>query len=345
MPAVDPLRGDAVALAAEATATVDEMATDIEYGDFAEVVGRACGLSGPGTFCEQDVQEARALSERSDDQIAAALAFGTLDDFLDDAAQFVAGQRFDEIPPLGQGQDPIPAPASHRRGLTTVVAIAAVLIAFVVGAVLLGQGSWRAESSRDDTGIDYSSASDRVPEPGARAGVVSPPVRSTPSSSSPAQVPPPPATQPEAWVPPAEPEPEAPAAETNTQAAPGPSKDARLRALDTAARAAWKRGELGRAQAYFEDLVRTAGRRDIADIAYGDLFALMRQQGDTAGLRRAWRRYAKRFPRGRYIDDARAGSCRTAADSEQRRCWEAYLRDRPRGTYTQHARDVVSRAE
>src|SRR5690606_4753335 len=99
------------------------------------------------------------------------------------------------------------------------------------------------------------------------------------------------------------------------------------------ARAAWKVGDLGLAEDKFQQLVRIGRRGKAVDLAYGDLFSIARQRNDRPGLRRYWKQYVSKFPRGRWIDDARAGLCRTAAAGEAQACWRAYLADRPRGTY------------
>jgi hypothetical protein len=118
----------------------------------------------------------------------------------------------------------------------------------------------------------------------------------------------------------------------------------RLADLDARARAAWKSGDLATAQQTFGKLVRIGGRRDIVELAFGDLFSVARQRGDATSLRRYWRAYAARFPDGHYTDDARAGLCRTSSGDRKLRCWRDYLRDRPAGTYRRDAEAAIDAA-
>ena len=116
----------------------------------------------------------------------------------------------------------------------------------------------------------------------------------------------------------------------------------RLAALDAEAHAAWKAGDLARARANFETIVAIGGRHRLADLAYGDLFTLARTAGDERREAQLWKAYLRRFPRGRFADDARAGLCRRASSTEQARCWARYLRDMPGGTYRGQAEQALS---
>ncbi len=308
----------------DVNAWLDEV-SDVPPGDFADVLRRAQQLPG-AKVSDQDIAEAEALPA-DEDALRARLAFGTLEDFLDDAAVFVAAQGHERPPPMRALQvEPTGAPrrgawAWGVAGLAAVAAVAALWVALPAG--LLGT---------EDDSRSHTAAVDRhTPSEGSQAVV--PPMREAP------RPPPEVGPEPEPEVHPAldpEPEHEEREGETETDVDADAPQDVAPRhtvaELDTMAREAWRAGELGRARRLFERVV-ARGRGERADIAYGDLFTLARRQGDDAGLRRYWKRYATRFPEGRYIDDARAGLCRAATGEARSRCWKAYLKARPRGTF------------
>jgi hypothetical protein len=126
------------------------------------------------------------------------------------------------------------------------------------------------------------------------------------------------------------------------QASRAPLPD-RLAALDAEAHAAWKAGDLVLARAKFEKIVAIGGRHRLADLAYGDLFTIARTLNEDRREAELWRAYLRRFPRGRFADDARAGLCRRAMGSEHARCWERYLRDMPNGAYRMQAERALTR--
>lgn len=109
----------------------------------------------------------------------------------------------------------------------------------------------------------------------------------------------------------------------------------RARELGDRAAAAWRAGDRELAESLYLEVTRVAGRSMLAELAWGDLFALAAQRGDTVILAKRWRGYLRAFPRGRYVDDARAGLCRTAAEPSS--CWERYLVELPRGSYRAEA--------
>lgn len=147
---------------------------------------------------------------------------------------------------------------------------------------------------------------------------------------------------PAAWVPVPElplPEAAAPTIATPEPAAgrPGvrPVDPDRLRTVSDEARRLWRAGDRTGAEAKFLEVTRTGGRTPLAELAWGDLFALARQMGDDGRLAQRWRGYVAKFPRGRYADDARAGLCRNSKTPDA--CWAAYLRDFPQGSYRAEA--------
>lgn len=336
----EPLHADATKLAAEARAYLERETEGALPGDFADVVGRASAL--PDTLVSvQDAELAESLASHTDRDLAAASSFGTLEDFLDDAASFVASQATGETPPMRAAVAPgEPERPKHQQRLGPLVAIGMAVAAALVLVPWLSDALWHARPASQTEPEGYLSAIDHAKED--RSEKTTPASeRESGSASRPEPAQPEPPEMPELQPEPPEPDPPATARGDTRKR----SKIDRIGALDTAAREAWRRGDLDGARGKLEELVRLAGRRDIADIAYGDLFSLARQQGDTRQLRRYWKRYTSKFPAGRYIDDARAGLCRTAPQGEQRACWRAYLEDRPQGTYHQHAADVLARPE
>jgi len=380
---------DVESLSADAGAWLEDEAAGLSAGSFADVVRRASMHEG-SKLTPQDLDEAERLDDCDDETIAKAINFGTLDDFLDDAAELAAEMAADDLPPMrallermqpvgevAPGGTLVPARGGHTQvsppteaperaepanestgrnawiaGLGGLVAVAAVLVGvFSLGGVegILERAGLRTEDST------YSSAVDRVDGTARETGGLvehrePAPTRrraaAPPSEPDPARLDEPEVDDPEPEPvildePEPEPEPEPEARHSRTR----PTKAQRLAALDQAARVAWRAGDLTEARKQFEALVRAGGKRRAADIAYGDLFSVARQLGDDAALRGYWTRYAKSFPRGMFIDEARAGLCRTAKASKQRACWEAYLRDRPKGTYRDHARDALAQGE
>lgn len=111
------------------------------------------------------------------------------------------------------------------------------------------------------------------------------------------------------------------------------SKPPSLDALEADALAAWQRGDLANAERLLLRIAR-GPRSGRAELAYGDLFAVARQRRGAAGQVAMWRDYLRRYPSGRFADDARAGLCRRAEDAgSSRTCWEDYLRHHPSGTH------------
>lgn len=113
------------------------------------------------------------------------------------------------------------------------------------------------------------------------------------------------------------------------------SIDERIAALDAAAQAAWRKGEKREAQRKFQRIVDIGGKRPAVELAYGELFALGRQLGDSPT--KLWRAYLQRFPRGRYAEDAKAGLCRRSTGPAARSCWSEYAKAFPGGTHLDEA--------
>lgn len=124
----------------------------------------------------------------------------------------------------------------------------------------------------------------------------------------------------------------------SSQRASQPAKDT-LRAWSEEANALWRAGDLAGAERRFEKVVGLGGRSMLSELAWGDLFAIARQLGDEGRRVKHWGNYLRRFPRGRYADDARAGLCRLAATPS--RCWRSYLEDFPHGSYRAEAKGQI----
>ncbi len=133
--------------------------------------------------------------------------------------------------------------------------------------------------------------------------------------------------------------------DTDTDAAsPQTRKPPSLDALEAEALAAWQRGDLATAERLLLRLARGA-RSGRAELAYGDLFAVARQRRGAAGQVAMWRDYLRRYPGGRFADDARGGLCRRADEPDAARtCWEDYLRHHPSGTHASEAKRWIATA-
>ncbi len=107
-----------------------------------------------------------------------------------------------------------------------------------------------------------------------------------------------------------------------------------LAQLASRAKQQWREGDLAAAESTLRQIVDRGGTTRWADNALSDLFALAYRRGDLQMRRHWWSVYLRRFPRGRFADDAHAGLCRTSADAE---CWEQYLERFPHGSYRREA--------
>jgi len=112
--------------------------------------------------------------------------------------------------------------------------------------------------------------------------------------------------------------------------------------LEDEAQALWERGELAAAERKLREVLAVAGRSGRAELAFGDLFALVRQLRGADGQVAVWREYLDRFPAGRFADDARAGLCLRAAGDARGRCWRDYLERHPRGIHQAQARAALA---
>lgn len=306
--------------------------------DFADMLQRARELA-PGAVSEADLARAAAMppvlppdhGERDDAAVLAPFAAALRAEL--DAK--IAERRLASIPP-------VPLPRRGRVGLVIGLALAlaaAVILVLVRPTASVRQdadgGAQASDQNAGHTGGEARRAApgSEVHEPGPNGGVVVP---------VPADSPTPVADEPPATVAVAKPvlEDSAPAARPRTRTRPaepsaGPS-------LEDEAQALWERGELAAAEQKLRQILTLAGRSGRAELAYGDLFALVRQLRGADGQVEVWREYLRSFPAGRFADDARAGLCLRAAAEQRGECWRDYLEHHPKGTHRAQAEAALA---
>lgn len=118
-----------------------------------------------------------------------------------------------------------------------------------------------------------------------------------------------------------------------------------LAALDKAAQEAWRRGEFETAAKNFRALIRRDRGGRWTQLAYGDLFTLTRQRGNSRAELSLWREYLRKHAMGPHADDAHAGICRRTAAKKRPACWKKYLKARPNGAYRQQAELAQNRGQ
>ncbi|MEM6295763.1 MAG: hypothetical protein AAGA54_31110 [Myxococcota bacterium] len=293
--------------------------------DFLAVVQRAHDL-------DADVVGADAVDEVSTYapivslQHAARLRAAKDDPALDALVDDVRGYVDHAVVTEGGTQNE-PAP---RRGW--LVALAAVLIASIGLAALLAslEGGIAATEEPDALNAAMDAPDDVTQQQTAESTRPRAPLRVVPD--------PPPTLEPPPAV-----EPAPPVRTPRKRRAPptsAPSRAERLERLDADANAAWKAGKLDEATRLFKQITTLDRRGSWAESAYGDLFTLARQQRRSAVP--LWTAYLKRFPSGRFADDARAGLCRRAPQDEAAACWTEYLETMPQGSFRQQAKRALA---
>lgn len=319
----------------DVVATVERrMAEGDAQPDFLDVVSRAHALD-PEAFDESALEQAEALELAQAEDADELHDEAELDAWLGDV-RAVIDRRVDE---RRREPPPVLVPAAPRRAIWWVggAVAAGLLLALGIGGLMTTSSPSRIEALEQAV---------HVREPGHdTGGAVSPALPRSPVSHE-RRLDPAPleeldgSPEVEAVV-----EPE----ETDDELEDGADDDAlaarrrarrvdRLAQLSEQAQEHWRAGRRTEAARLFGEVVQRGGRSRVAEMALADLFTLAYQLGDTNARRSHWRTYLRRFPRGRFADDARAGLCRTGAAAKRAGCWEQYLRDFPRGSYRAEAR-------
>ena len=295
---------------------------------FDDVVERARSLEPhivrPAAECPEDVVELHDAERGTASEEAA------LDEMIAGAraavGRRVAHRRLDGVP-----APPVPTPAPRERRSWLVAGALALTAAAAVIGVLAMQSTALSQQDEVDTRGEQAARSTPSERSEGRAQPAPPPplpARKAPRPEHEAAVEAEVEEQPEIVE--EAPEPPRPSATERAE-----QRRTRLADLADRAQHAWRNGDLGEARRLFERIVAEGGRSRQAEMAYADLFALARQRGQGQG--KLWRAYLRRFPRGRFADDARAGLCRVAAGDKQPQCWHRYLATFPEGSYRAEA--------
>ncbi len=253
---------------------------------------------------------------------------GLVSDARASVGRMIDTARMRAIPPMPRHVPRLAVSAIGAVGLA-----AAAVVAFAVM-----QWSSSADRAQHSAPLDQAVRIDATDEAARQAtyeiGV--------PGATRPA--PPATAPQPSPAATPAMPQPSPAVGSAPRPRVAAPHSDADLlRGLSDEARALWRAGDRVAAEAKFLQVTAAGGRSALAELAWGDLFALANQLGDDARRTKRWRAYVAKFPRGRYADDARAGLCR--ASSTPSECWAKYLLDFPKGSYGTEARAAAPKGE
>ncbi|MEX1368482.1 MAG: hypothetical protein AB1Z98_35450 [Nannocystaceae bacterium] len=303
--------------------------------DFLDVVTRARELDpeafGPETLeLAEELEQGYASADELGDDDERAVLDAWIEDVRGGVERRVQQRRQQPIPAL-----PV---RSRRRGAWWVAGAVAASLLLALGVSRLVGTSVTPRAVALDQAL-------RLSEPGGTSGGMA-----TPRGGSPAR------SGRSARVAPSEPD-VAPLpsvqlveseGESTVESGPepagrraGPTRADELARLAEQAQAQWRAGHRDEAVRLFSRIVDRGGRGRAAEMAYGDLFTLAYQQRDATAQRRWWRSYLRRFPRGRFADDARAGLCRTGAEGRRAECWAAYLEDLPHGSYRAEATAAV----
>jgi len=301
---------------------------------FEDVVERARAAApdgmAPATSSSDDVVDLHG-SERGTPAEEAAL-----DDVIAGAraavARRVAHRRLDGVPAPPAPPETLP----RRRGWLVAGALAITAAAAVIGLFAMQSTALLQQSEVDSRGEQAARSA-----PGDRSeGHVEPapptPVRKTPRPNPKVDADKDDDLEEEPVV---VEEPSEPTPPKLSAAERAEKRRTRLAELEERAQQAWRSGDLSEAQRLFTRVVAEGGRSRQAEMAYADLFALARQRG--GGQSKLWRAYLKRFPRGRFADDARAGLCRVAKPDARPGCWQRYLETFPKGSYRAEAERAV----
>lgn len=303
--------------------------------DFADVVRRAHEMD-PGAIPAEAREEAHELAPVVPLRSAADRDDARLDAFLTDVRagldRTAEQRRMRPIPQLPEHESsrspsrPIVAWLGAALAAAAVVAITAIGAPRLLRQMRPSATAATAERVRADT-ADPREAVTAGGQPGTTHEPVAP---EQPGSEDG----PPPPSEP---VPEATKDPGTNVQKRRAKRGAAPSTTESLEALDARAQALWRAGDLAGAENLFREILRRGGNTRFAELAYGDLFAIVDQRGSTPSRTRLWKNYLRRFPRGRFADDARAGLCRQRAPEDRGACWRDYLEHHPRGSYRREA--------
>jgi hypothetical protein len=312
----------------EVTATLERrIAAAGARPDFLDVVARAHAIDPQAVPAdERQVVEALGLEPEAvvTGEPSPTRQEAILDEWLGDVRAAMEGH----LEARRRGPTPVLAVRRERRAAWWIAGAAlAAGIVLVLGAMQVVRRVAMDPDVRSEQALHLS---DR-PEP---AGEVAEQAPERASEAQPRAVVEPETVEPEASEPEAsEPEPPAPLATSDRSAL---AKE--LATLADEAQAHWRAGRRDEAQRLFARIVARGGRSRAAEMAFADLFTLAHQRADARSQRRWWQAYLRRFPAGRFADDARAGLCRGRARAEQETCWAEYLEDFPHGSFRAEAR-------
>lgn len=320
--------------------------------DFLAVVSRAHAIA-PDVIPQAAVDEVGHYAPIISLQHAGRLKTGQHDAALDTFVDDVRGHVDQELVREGATADEAANDTGRRRGIGLALA-AGFVLALGLGAGLaqtldLGRGLWSPQTDApSEAMLSPQPAAEQESELANRSGRADDASEPEPPEPEPPE-PEPRAPEPQEPEPLAvEPEPQVDAGPRPTRrprtrpAAKPPSRRDRLAALERDANAAWQAGKLDKAESAFRKIIAIDGRGSWGESAYGDLFTLQRQRSRSSVA--LWKAYLKRFPEGRFADDARAGLCRRAADDAKAQCWGEYLDVMPRGSFRSQAQREVDRA-
>lgn len=229
---------------------------------------------------------------------------------------------------------PAPLPTSPRRRRWWPIALAGGLLAAAAAIVVIQLGDLSSASQHSETGgVEAQSVRSEHADTGAFEA-------RTPRSKVRSETPKRP-VEAEPELPEPEPTPVAPEPEPEPQRRTPPKVS--LEDLEARAHARWKAGELAGAEEDLRAIIRRSGSSRRSELAYGDLFAVAFQRGGEKAQTRVWKRYLRKFPKGRFADDVEAGLCRRASGERRSSCWTKYLQHHPKGAHRSEAMRGASR--